>query len=100
VSPGSIVTFPLPDALVQAWINNPSTNYGVLLLSTTLPTDQDIQFASSRSTVAPGPELSFNTSTTSIPEPNTLILLATSLALAVLGKLVRQSRERTEIERH
>jgi hypothetical protein len=88
VRPGSIVTFPLPAALLQLWINNPSTNYGLLLLSTTEMTWQDINFASSRNTQFSGPELSFQTT----PEPSTLILLGTSFALAVLGNLVRRRR--------
>jgi len=63
VSPGSTVTFSnLPAALLQQWINNPASNHGLLLLSTTLATDQDIQFASTRSKVASGPKLSFQTS--------------------------------------
>jgi hypothetical protein len=62
VNPGSTVTFSnLPASLLQQWINNPASNYGLLLQSTTLATDQDIQFASTRSTVAAGPKLSFQT---------------------------------------
>jgi len=95
VSAGSVVTFSIPATLLQEWINNPSTNDGLLLVSTTGTDDLDIQFASTRSTVVSGPELSFNT--TSIPEPSTIMLVACS-ALAVLGNLLRQSGERRRIE--
>lgn len=62
VGPGSTVRFTnLPAALVQQWINHPATNYGLLLQSTTLETDEDIQFASTRNTTAAGPKLSFQT---------------------------------------
>jgi hypothetical protein len=46
VMPGSIVNFSLPAALLQEWINDPSTNDGLLLFSTTTIVDQDIHFAS------------------------------------------------------
>jgi hypothetical protein len=62
VNPGSTVTFSnLPASLLQQWINNPASNYGLLLQSTTLGTDQDIAFASTRNTAAAGPKLSFQT---------------------------------------
>jgi hypothetical protein len=69
VSPGSTVTFSnLPASLLQGWIDNPASNHGLLLLSTTDVDDQDIAFASRESKTPTGPELTFAT----VPKPCTL----------------------------
>ena len=69
VSPGSTVTFSnLPASLLQGWIDNPASNHGLLLLSTTDIDDQDIGFASRESKTPTGPELTFAT----VPKPCTL----------------------------
>ena len=69
VSPGSTVTFSnLPASLLQGWIDNPSSNHGLLLFSTTGVDDEDIAFASRESKVATGPQLKFST----VPKPCTL----------------------------
>jgi hypothetical protein len=69
VSPGSTVTFSnLPASLLQGWIDNPSSNHGLLLFSTTGVDNEDIAFASRESKVAAGPELKFST----VPKPCTL----------------------------
>jgi len=77
VSSGSVVTFSnLPSALLQQWIDNPAANYGLFLLSTTLIDHEDITFASRESTIASGPELTFQTT----PEPSTLLLMGSGFA--------------------
>jgi len=81
VSPGSVVNFSIPATLVQEWINDPSTNDGVLLFSATTVDDLDIAFASTRSTLASGPQLTFNTGASPAPEPGTISVLGSGLAM-------------------
>jgi hypothetical protein len=59
---GDQVTWHIPASLLQQWIDYPQSNKGILLLSTTPYCCQDIAFASLKSTIYPGPELTFATS--------------------------------------
>ncbi len=61
VYPGDQVTWHIPAWLVQQWIDHPETNRGLLLLSITQQTCQDIHFAGLKNTEYPGPELTFET---------------------------------------
>ena len=57
---GDQVTWHIPASLLQQWIDYPETNRGILLLSTTLLTCQDIGFGSLKNTTYPGPQLTFS----------------------------------------
>ena len=69
----------IPAAVLQGWIDQPSTNRGLLVFNTTLVFGQDLQFGSGES--ANEPRLSFM----AVPEP-------TSAALLGLGTLLCASR--------
>jgi hypothetical protein len=91
VKAGDVVTFSLPAAVVQTWIDSPSTNYGLLLYSTTNVTIKDIHFASKENTTASGPELSFDTDAIS-PAPAPPIGRGVPILIAVAGMLLARRR--------
>ena len=64
----------IPAAVLQGWIDQPSTNLGLLVFNTTLVFGQDLQFGSGES--ANEPRLSF----TAVPEPSTAALVGVMLA--------------------
>ena len=62
----SAATFTVPMDTLQAWIDDPTTNYGVLVYSSTLPVHKDIVFATRENqyhypggSPVPGPSLTF-----------------------------------------
>lgn len=74
-APGNrYVSWSLSADLVQGWIDDPSTNHGLLLFNQELQNVRDLQFGSLET--ANAPLLSF-----SVPEPSTLALLV----VGVLG---------------
>jgi hypothetical protein len=75
---GTIVSFTLPTSLVQSWIDNPSDNAGLLLLTNNDSTNGYYRFAeygtSENATPEMRPQLVLDVS--GVPEPASLFLLA------------------------
>jgi len=72
------VSFEIPSSVVQDWIDDPSSNHGLFLISNTPQMETDLAFWSNEG--GAGPELSF----TLVPEPTTFALLGLgSLALVM-----------------
>ncbi len=86
---GDTVSFSVPKAVIQGWIDNPSNNFGVVLVSTTLSLHQDLIFAS-RENGTGQPTLSFRTNS-AVPEP-----AAWTLFLAGFGAVGWTLRARRE----
>jgi hypothetical protein len=95
VTPGSLITFTVPQALIQGWINTPSTNHGFLVYNTTAASLMDISFASRQNGALAGPELVFSTgllTATDVPEPSTMTMLMLTASLGAL-LVARRSRD-------
>ena len=71
-SSGSYVSFPLPLPLVQGWIDNPATNFGLFMHAAGAAAGNDLRFSSREG--ANTPQLVFDS--TLIPEPGALVLAA------------------------
>src|ERR1051325_1921407 len=56
------VTWSIPASVVQSWIDSPSSNNGLLFMSTTGALWQDLQFASREDSLAAPPQLEFDLS--------------------------------------
>jgi hypothetical protein len=86
--PGTELTVTITDA-VKYWIDNPGSNYGVLLIQTDADEDANRFFAPHEDTTADGAYKPFITVTT-VPEPSALVLIGTGL----LGLLAYAWRKR------
>ena len=78
---GGTVTFTIPQATLQGWIDNSSTNYGFGLKAAS--GTADIKYFASESGASTAPTLAFNT----VPEPSAAMLVG---ALGVLGLVKRR----------
>jgi hypothetical protein len=74
------VTWTLPAALIQDWIDSPSSNYGLLIFNQSAG---DLQFGSRESSNAP-------LLTLTIPEPSSLGSLALALAALIGRRMTRK----------
>jgi hypothetical protein len=80
-SPESIA-FVIPSATVQSWIDNPSSNFGLIWTSPPSGGSDDLVFSSREGTVAPS--LTFSLSP--IPEPGAATLLLVGAALLLVHR--------------
>lgn len=67
---GSYVSFPIPSTLVQGWIDNPATNFGIFAHAAGASAGNDLLFSSREG--ANTPQLVFDS--TLVPEPGTIVL--------------------------
>jgi hypothetical protein len=88
-SPYTELTVTITDA-VKHWVDNPSQNYGVMLIQDDAHEDDPRFFASSENVGNGGAYRPFITVTEAVPEPSTLALVATGL----LGLLAYAWRKR------
>jgi hypothetical protein len=79
---GGTVTFTIPQATIQSWIDTPLANYGFGVKAT--PVVNDIKYYASEAGLSTTPTLTFNV----VPEPSAATLLG---ALGLFG-LVRRRR--------
>ena len=87
VGPGGTVIFSIAAGVLQGWINDGTTNFGLILGSSTATTQQDIVIASREFGSVAGPSLDFSTDG-AVPEPATAVLCAAGLALAGIRKYI------------
>lgn len=79
------VTFKIPKAVVQSWIDHPETNLGVVLVSNTSTAGQDMYFASRENSLGTPPVLEMTLA--AVPEPSTVFLLVSgAIGLLVLRR--------------
>ena len=67
------ILFDIPSVVIQQWIDNPATNFGLAVISNTTSNNQDLTFLSSNGNSAP--TLSFEIAQ-QVPEPNILALFS------------------------
>jgi hypothetical protein len=87
VTPGSTITFTVPQTVLQGWINTPASNNGFLIFNTTSPSFMDISFASRTNGTLTGPELTFSTADELVvtPEPSSLLMALFSLGVGAVA---------------
>jgi hypothetical protein len=71
------ISFIIPSSIIQNWIDDPTTNYGLILISNTTLNQTDLKFASSEGFSAP--MLYFDV--TPVPVPSSMFLLFSGLLL-------------------
>lgn len=73
------VTFSIPSATVQGWIDSSASNNGLFLISNTTATSRDMSFWSKETGTAP--RLSFEVD--AIPEPSSTVLIGFASSMAI-----------------
>jgi hypothetical protein len=84
------VPFTIPSAVIQNWIDSPSTNLGLILISNTTANAHDLFLSSREGSVRP--TLSFDVTATPVPEASSLFLLGAGI-FGLLGYAWRRRRQ-------
>ena len=82
------ILFTIPSSVVQGWIDNAGTNYGLIMISNTNAYRKDLVFASREG--AASPSLSFDA--TPVPVPATMLLFGSGLVCLVGTRLRRKKK--------
>lgn len=89
ISVGDTVSFTVPQDVLQAWIDNPSQNYGLLFVPTQ-GASNDVYFGSKEGDSASAPTLTMDVTPT--PEPSTWALVGAGLLSVSRFRLSRRSK--------
>lgn len=97
---GDVATFTIPVAKVQSWIDNPSTNFGVILVSSETNFNRDIHFGVREFGQAARLSSPQFVSAASVPEPASLLVFGLgALGMFVVGRKNRRAAVASSVNR-